>query len=324
MRVKYNRRTSQATSIRQASSSFSQIFKALHYRHEFASRNSRVIAEGGSILKMLGLPLSSCFGGSDGTPTICDAVIEKYKEKSSRRVRRALRTYLKNRGVLPLSARSQGEHFVPPYFFHKTADSKISWKAFNSILRFEAFATAVLGLRRPVMIPMMIIKSVQFANEVSIPAAGLDVMDYDFPLLVDLTAPEKSIRAYLAAMRINMNISHALNEASKSAETRRPAKTAQRRSDGRHVRDKADKLKEKIFTVESIRFNETNMDSLLRIIDLHRGLDSRNRTRQIVQFMSKERAIPQSSEDLKESGRQLFYKQLETAKWFLDNYREII
>jgi len=226
--MRHSRKSSQASKITSARRALVRILSQLHYRHEFARRNSGVADACKKIIQELGLPSTIRFGDPVRNVTVCEMVIDAYYKRKGRRsgLRSSLASFLTKHSILPMGSLGAKTPFVPSSYFSPKTDEYLMWEAFNSLLRFEAFAVAELGLRRPVMFPLLLIKDVRFCASTAMPLRGLDMDNYSFPILMDLTVPDKSANAYLAMLRVQVNLTMSMMDAAVEPKNRRPSRLA--------------------------------------------------------------------------------------------------
>ncbi len=182
-----------------AESSIRLVFQALYYRHEFARRNKEVYVSQDSLAKDLGLPedLFRKFVHPDGFLTdILRNKIESSRGRAKGSRRKALKQYLSELAIVPMCWKWGDEGtFFPKQYFEEVQMNYLSCiKAYKSLLGFEAYAMAVLGVGHPVMTPLMPLTIVGKNRSVVISQLELD--KYTAPMFLDYSAPKQTIDAY--------------------------------------------------------------------------------------------------------------------------------
>ena len=185
---------------------FEQVFRALYYRHEFARRNKRVYDAGPAIAKKLGMPEVRFKSFVQSGSFLTDEIIA-HVEKSERRTkgarRQALGNYLEEFGIIPLIwTWGEVEPFFPRKYFAESHDNFIKCQeAFKSLLKFEAYALAVLKIGHPVMFPVMPLGIVGDNKEIVVDDLMLEKMDA--PMIMDYSAPKTAFDSYIGLMSMD-------------------------------------------------------------------------------------------------------------------------
>ncbi len=185
---------------------FEQVFRALYYRHEFARRNKRVYDSGPAIAKKLGMPEVRFKSFVQSGSFLTDEIIA-HVEKSERRTkgarRQALGNYLEEFGIVPLIwTWGEAEPFFPRKYFAESHDNFIKCQeAFKSLLKFEAYALAVLKIGHPVMFPVMPLGIVGDNKEIVVDDLMLEKMDA--PMIMDYSAPKTAFDSYIGLMSMD-------------------------------------------------------------------------------------------------------------------------
>ena len=185
---------------------FEQVFRALYYRHEFARRNKRVYDAGPAIAKKLGMPEGRFKSFVQSGSFLTDEIIA-HVEKSERRTkgarRQALGNYLEEFGIIPLIwTWGEVEPFFPRKYFAESHDNFIKCQeAFKSLLKFEAYALAVLKIGHPVMFPVMPLGIVGDNKEIVVDDLMLEKMDA--PMIMDYSAPKTAFDSYIGLMSMD-------------------------------------------------------------------------------------------------------------------------
>ena len=192
-----------------AEESLKQVFLALYYRHEFARRNKAVFKAGKDIAADLGLGeerlRTFVHSGEFLTDTIVRSV-EKANTRTKSKRFEALRVYLQKYGVLPMVWDwTEGRSFFPvKYLDDVRANFLECHQAFKSLMGFEAYALAVLGVGHPVMFPVMPLR-IQGENKDKV-VGGLDLEKYEAPMFMDFAAPKTSCDSYMELMSLDNEV----------------------------------------------------------------------------------------------------------------------
>ena len=185
---------------------FEHVFRALYYRHEFARRNKRVYDAGPPFAKKLGMPEVRFKTFVQSGRCLTDEIFD-HVEKSERRTkgarRQALGNYLEEFGIIPLIwTWGEAEPFFPRKYFTESHDNFIKClEAFKSLLKFEAYALAVLKIGHPVMFPVMPLGIVGDNKEIVVDDLMLEKMDA--PMIMDYSAPKTAFDSYIGLMSMD-------------------------------------------------------------------------------------------------------------------------
>ena len=192
-----------------AEESLKQVFLALYYRHEFARRNKGVFEAGKDIAKSLGLSEERLKTFVQKGEFFTDALIncvEKANTRTKNKRIKVLKAYLNKYGVLPMvwDWDEERSFFPVKYFDDVRANFLESLKAFKSLMGFEAYALAVLGVGHPVMFPVMPLR-IQGENKDKV-VDILDLKDYEAPMFMDFAAPKTSFDSYMNLMFLDNEV----------------------------------------------------------------------------------------------------------------------
>ena len=185
---------------------FEHVFRALYYRHEFARRNKRVYDAGPAIAKKLGMPEVRFKTFVQSGRCLTDEIFD-HVEKSERRTkgarRQALGDYLDEFGIIPLIwTWGEAEPFFPRKYFTESHDNFTKClETFKSLLKFEAYALAVLKIGHPVMFPVMPLGIVGDNKEIVVDDLMLEKMDA--PMIMDYSAPKTAFDSYIGLMSMD-------------------------------------------------------------------------------------------------------------------------
>lgn len=192
-----------------AEEALKQVFLALYYRHEFARRNEEVFKAGKDIAKCLGLPEERLKTFVQKGEFLTDAIVRSVEKANTRTKSKrieALRDYLQKYRILPMVWDwNEGRSFFPvKYLDDVRANFPECQKAFKSLMGFEAYALAVLGVGHPVMFPVMPLR-IQGENKDKV-VGGLDLDEYEAPMFMDFAAPKTSCDSYLELMSLDNEV----------------------------------------------------------------------------------------------------------------------
>ena len=185
---------------------YSEIFRLFHYRHEFARRNLAVTDAASTLAKNLGFKASRfetfIHEGRPLTDELYDAVTPSKHGKR----REALRTYLDNHWVLPVTSNREGKTpYLAKEFFEMSDRHLQDWKLlFNSLMLFESLAMSDLGLGHPIFFPLMPLVVTPKDKAKSIKLGNLKLDDYDAPAFIDRSVPKQVLGYYSDALDLEV------------------------------------------------------------------------------------------------------------------------
>ena len=192
-----------------AEESLKQVFLALYYRHEFARRNEEVFKAGKEIAHCLGLSEERLKTFVQKGEFLTDAItrcVETANTKAKSTRIRALKDYLKKYAVIPMvwDWDDKRSFFPIGYLDDIAANFTECNKAFKSLMGFEAYTLAVLGVGHPVMFPVMPLR-IQGKNKDKV-VGNLDLEKYEAPMFMDFAAPKTACDSYLELMLMDHEV----------------------------------------------------------------------------------------------------------------------
>ena len=210
--MKTVRRQFTVVQTRKMEEAYRQIFRGIYYRHEFARRHADVFKAGDSLPRMLGLPDERFRTFIKNNRCLTDDIIravEGTKGRTKGLRREKLGKYLAKHKVIPMTW-TWGE--MRPFFPRELFTQTQSWlhhcfSIFNALMKFEAYAIAVLKIGQPIMFPMAMLR-VGLKGEAGIKdvvVSNLHVEEYEAPMFLDFTAPKTAFDAYCDAFTHQLN-----------------------------------------------------------------------------------------------------------------------
>lgn len=201
---------------RQAIQTYEVILRGIYYRHEFARRDRSVVAASELLLNNFAFPpgRGRTFIGK-GSPTCLTSELMEQSRASdtvSASRRKALTAFLRDYSIIPT-----GE-METPFFPEAIAAGKATFTEmvliWNSLLRFEYFALAQLDMALPVLFPVMqigVLKTKDGATTYRLQERVTPGKQHCL-LLMDMTAPQKTVDAYVRMMRMQERVTKARSE----------------------------------------------------------------------------------------------------------------
>lgn len=185
---------------------YSEIFRLFHYRHEFARRNLAVTDAATTLAKDLGFkPTRFETFIHEGRP-LTDELYDAVTPPMHRKRREALRKYLDDHWVLPVTSNREGK---TPYLakeFYEMSDRHLQdWKLlFNSLMLFESLAMTDIGLGHPIFFPLMplVVKRKGIPNPIIL--GRLKLSDYVSPAFIDRSVPKQVLGYYSDALDLEV------------------------------------------------------------------------------------------------------------------------
>jgi hypothetical protein len=203
---------------KKAEESYKEIFRNLHYRHEFARRDENVPAAGAILAKALGMPPSRFRTFAANGKFLTEELLGRVGKPSETERRSALAKYLSTWRVLPMTwSPGESPRFFAKNLFAQNFQFDECRRVFKSLMKFEAFAMAALGIGHPVIFPMMPLR-IQGANKEML-CDKLDLKDYTAPMFLDFSVPQEAFDSYCHAFALDMEM-HDFRNPSKDAEKR--------------------------------------------------------------------------------------------------------
>jgi|GEM_PF-4130548 hypothetical protein len=185
---------------------YSDIFRGLYWRHEFARRNDAVSTASRDLAKALGFkPTRFEIFIQNGRP-LTDELIDLCRV-GSMPAKTALREFLEKYKVLPTAWNPQTKSPYFPMEFGLRESERVNYiydtlldckTLFNNLLLFEAFSISDLKMGRPVMFPLMPL--IVFGRKME----QLHLGDFPAPVLLDRFAPADLIGHYSDALDCEM------------------------------------------------------------------------------------------------------------------------
>ena len=189
---------------------YSEIFRGLYWRHEFARRNDAVSTASRDLAKVLGFkPTRFEIFIQNGRP-LTDELIDLCRIGSVP-AKTALREFLEKYKVLPTTwnPQTKSPYFPMEFGLMKTErvnyiyDTLLDCKTlFNNLLLFEAHSISDLKMGRPVMFPLMPL--IVFGRKME----QLHLGDFPAPVLLDRFAPADLLGHYSDALDCEMEWGH--------------------------------------------------------------------------------------------------------------------
>ena len=191
---------------KKASEAYGKIFRGLYYRHEFARRNETVTDDSAKLAKALGFKPDRFQSFKANGRYLTDEIMTLVAKPINGKKGDLLSTYLKQHSVLPVNA--IGENATP--FFDRNLFETPQvvfdecFNIFKSLMVFEAYALAKLGVGHPVMFPVMPLKVV--GQNKTVIVDKLDLSGYQAPMFLDFSVPSYLFEAYCEAITLDMQV----------------------------------------------------------------------------------------------------------------------
>ena len=208
--MKNPRKDQSAKKNKRLAKAYSEIFRGLYWRHEFARRNDAVSTASRDLAKALGFkPTRFEIFIQNGRP-LTDELIDVCRI-GSMPAKTALREFLEKYKVLPTTWNTQTKspYFPMEFGLRKTErvnyiyDTLLDCKTlFNNLLLFEAHSISDLKMGHPVMFPLMPL--IVFGRKME----QLHLGDFPAPVLLDRFAPADLIGHYSDALDCEMEWGH--------------------------------------------------------------------------------------------------------------------
>lgn len=185
---------------------YSEIFRGLYWRHEFARRNNAVSTASKDLAMALGFKITRFEQFIHNGRPLTDELIDVCRI-GPMPAKTALREFLEKYKVLPTTwnPQSKSPYFPMEYGLREPEranyiyDTLIDCKTlFNNILLFEAHAMSDLNMGRPVMFPLMPL--IVLGRKIE----QLHLGDFPAPVLLDRFAPADLIGHYSDALDCEM------------------------------------------------------------------------------------------------------------------------
>ena len=181
---------------------YASIFRALHFRHEFARRNATVAAAAATLAETLGFNESRFETFIQGNRPLTDELIAAVSLPEHGERRAALATYLETYRVLPVTWNKNDKRpFLAKEFYEMSERNVHNWEvAFNSLMHFEAYAMSKLGLGHPVIFPLMplVVSGTKLET--------LKLGSYVAPAFLDHSVPQEVVGHYSDALGVEIEV----------------------------------------------------------------------------------------------------------------------
>lgn len=307
---------------------FEQVFRALYYRHEFARRNKRVYDAGPAIAKNLDMPEGRFKSFVQSGSFLTDEIIA-HVEKSERRTkgarRKALGSYLHEYGIVPLIWKwGEAEPFFPRKYFAEPHDNFVKCQeAFKSLLRFEAYALAVLKIGHPVMFPVMPLGIVGDNREIVVNDLALEKMDG--PMIMEYSAPKSAFDSYIGLMSMDDEVLRHRDDMLMGPELK--AKKQKTVSSNTESTDEKTRAESESEAHEITRLRISKLDQHLQVYDLRKPWVPGRRDKGVIDCYNLVFNTNYSRKDFEAewtSRSQKVSDRLAEAKPYVEGYRHII
>lgn len=307
---------------------FEQVFRALYYRHEFARRNKRVYDAGPAIAKKLDMPEARLKTFVQSGRFLTDDLIVNV-ENSERRTkgarRQALGSYLHVYGIVPLIWKwGEAEPFFPRKYFAEPHDNFVKCQeAFKSLLRFEAYALAVLKIGHPVMFPVMPLGIVGDNREIVVNDLALEKMDA--PMIMEYSAPKSAFDSYIGLMSMDDEVLRHRDDMLMGPELK--AKKQKTVSSNTESTDEKNRSESESKAHEITRLRISKLDQHLQVYDMRRPWVSGRRDKGTVDCYNLINITSLSREFIAKNWGKIskaVSDRLAEAKPYVEGYRDII
>lgn len=179
---------------------YSSIFRALHFRHEFARRNTTVATEAAALAEILGFNESRFETFIHGNRPLTDELTEAVSKPEHGERREALAAFLETHRVLPVTLNNK-RPFLAKEFYEMSVRNVHNWEvAFNSLMHFEAYSMSKLGLGHPVIFPLMPLVVTGTKLE------SLKLGSYVAPAFLDHSVPQEVVDHYSDALGVEIEV----------------------------------------------------------------------------------------------------------------------
>ena len=192
---------------------YTRILRGIHYRHEFARRNPKVIIECDKIINTLRIPRESVSAFEvTGKGNLVDVIAKAYRKAQrgpeSEKVKSALADFFRGYGILPITQTGQ------PFFGERLrmklsgkgplraiTDNDAVWlkETWNLIYAFEVFAMAEFSLPRPIMMPLMPLSMPTLRSDDYDLRDTVEVTPTSFPAYINTKQSPEALANYMAA-----------------------------------------------------------------------------------------------------------------------------
>lgn len=181
---------------------YASIFRALHFRHEFARRNKTVATEAATLAVTLGFKESRFETFIHDNRPLTDELIGAVSKPEHGERREALGKFLETYRVLPVTwNKSKKRPFLAKEFYEMSERNVHNWEvAFNSLMHFEAYAMSKLGLGHPVFFPLMPL----FVSGAKLETLKLG--SYDAPAFLNRSVPQAVVDHYSDALGVEIEV----------------------------------------------------------------------------------------------------------------------
>ena len=179
---------------------YASIFRALHFRHEFARRNATVAAAAATLAEILGFNESRFETFIQSNRPLTDELIAAVSLPEHGERREALAAFLETHRVLPVTLNKK-RPFLAKEFYEMSERNVHNWEvAFNSLMHFEAYAMSKLGLGHPVIFPLM---------PLAVSGTKLETLkleSYDAPAFLNRSVPQTVVDHYSDALGVEIEV----------------------------------------------------------------------------------------------------------------------